>query len=207
MIDYNKKRKLLLAALIIMALSIVAIIIVVIIGKDRFNNVITAEQQEQVESLNETLASIVDKDPNHNYTTPNEVSPNYGAVPEEIILLYNINVENPDFSSATSVAAMNSNILNFYLDQEDTIVAILEPSGISSLDKKSTTLFIYASAAYNYSFVGFDPSDFNPDGSNKDDYLFPEEAAIHFSRSELFNQLTSSTKFYIVKKPASDSTN
>ena len=209
MLDYNKKRKLLLAVIVIIALSLIAIIVIVIVGKDSFNGVITADQQKQVETLNETLASLIEKDPNHDYITPNSVSYNYGAVPEEIILLYDIDIENPDFSSATSVSAMNSNILNYYLDQKDTIVAIIEPSGISSLGKRTTILFIYASAAYNYSFVGFDPSDFNPDGSNKDSYLFPEETAIHFSRSELFNQLTPSAKFYIIKRQQStpDQTN
>jgi hypothetical protein len=118
----------------------------------------------------------------------------------DIIEDYKINIENPDFSSTTAVSNMNANMLNFYLDQDDTIVAIVEPSGISALDRKSNIVFIYASIPSEHDYVGFFPSDFNSDGSSKDDWLLPEQTAIYFSQSELFDQLTSSAKFYLISK-------
>ena len=137
---------------------------------------------------------------NRNYVSPNEFSPNYGAIPVEIIDDYKINIESLDFSSAIAVSAMSASTLNFHLDQPDTIVAIVEPSGISALDRKSDTVFIYASIPPENSYVGFFPTDFNPDGTNKDSWLLPEQTAIYFSKTELFDQLTSSAKFYIINK-------
>lgn len=137
---------------------------------------------------------------NKGYVSPNEFSPNYGLIPIDIIGDYKINVENPDFSSFDTVSTMSANMLNFYLDQDDTIVAIVEPSGISALDRESNAVFIYASIPPDSSYVGFFPSDFNSDGSSKDDWLLPEQTAIYFSQSELFDQLTSSAKFYLISK-------
>ena len=145
---------------------------------------------------------LVDRDSGSivNYVSPNDYSSNYGAIPIEIIDDYKINIETPDFSSAIAVSDMNANALNFYLDQPDTIVAIFEPSGISALDRKSDTVYIYASIPLESDYVGFFPSDFNADGSSKDDWLLPEQTAIYFSQSELFSQLTSSASFYLISK-------
>ena len=167
---------------------------------DNDSDIITAEEHTKEETLNEELANLVENDPHREYVSPNDLSFNCGMVPEEVILEFNIDIENPDFSSAISVPAMNSNILNYYLDQKSTIVAIVEPSGIVSLNKKTTTLYIYASVPSNYDFIGFNPSDFNSDGTSKEESFLPEEKSIYFSRSELFNQLTPSSKFYVIKK-------
>ena len=134
------------------------------------------------------------------YNSPNEFSPNYGAIPVEIIDDYHISIKNPDFSSAVNVSIKNGNALNFFLDQTDVVVAIVEPSGISMLDKESNIIYIYASVPSNHDYVGFFPTDFNDDGSSKDDQLLPEEATVYFSQAELFDQITSSTEFYLISK-------
>ena len=201
----------------IVIFSVVSIIIVstiaavaIVASKDR-NNLggdqekkntgITAAEHHQEEKLNETLAELIKDDAHRDYESPNEYSPGYGAMPAEIIADYHIDITNPDFSNAASVPAMNSNILNYYLDQEGTIVVISDHYGISSmLGGKSNILIIYASEPAECDFIGFIPSDFNADGTNKDKDLFPEQTALHFSRSELFNQLSGSAEFYILRK-------
>ena len=168
----SKKNKIILVSLFLV--TILLIVIIILIGKKS--------------------NSILD------YDSPNEFSPNYGAIPVEIIDDYKLNIENPDFSSATIISTMNANALNFFLDQPDAIVAIVEPSGISALDRESNIVFIYASVPPEHDYVGFFLSDFNVDGSSKDEWLLPEQTAIYFSQSELFDQLTSSAKYYLISK-------
>ena len=207
---FNIKRIVIFSVCSIIFVSVLATIAIVS-SKDRANlgdpskeenpNAISKEKHYQVETLNETLAELVKEDAHHDYESPNDFSPNYGAAPAEIIDEYNINIEKPDYSSAASVPAMNSNILNYYLDQKDTIVIIVDHFGINTmLDGKSNILIIYASVPSECDFIGFVPSDFNADGTNKDKELFPEQTALRFTRSELFNQLSSSAEFYIIRK-------
>ncbi|MBR3131097.1 hypothetical protein IKG31_00800 [Candidatus Saccharibacteria bacterium] len=192
------------------ALIIVLITAIVVVISDRGDHeapeepgsadIVTAEDHKQVEVLNKTLAELIEDDPHRDYISQNEQSYYYGSAPSEIIDEFSINIDDLNYSSADGVPAMNSNILNYYLDQE-AIVIIVDPVEITvQEDKKTDTLIVYASLPSEYDFVGFIPSDFNADGSRKDDWLFPEQMAIYLSRSELFNQLSESTKFYVIYK-------
>ena len=189
---------------IVMVLFVTAIAVVTIITGSSVTyeerKVVTAEEHEEQEELNSDLAKLVENDPNRNYESPNDYSPNYGAVPTEVIAEWKLNIGNIEKSATRKVAAMNSNILNYHLDDEDSVVAIVEPSGIKGRGKESKAVVIFASVPSSYDFVGFMVSDFNEDGTCKDKKLLPEETTVYFTRSELFNQLTKDAKFYLIRR-------
>ena len=192
-------------ALIIALVVAIAVVIGNRTGHDTPENpddddVVTVEDHEQVETLNETLASLIETNPYHDYSSQNKQSYSYYTTPSEIIDEFGLNVDDLDYSAADSILAMNSNILNYYLDQ-GAIVIIVDSSEITvQEDKKTDTLIVYGSAPSEFDFVSFVPSDFNADGTRKDSWLFPEQTAVYLSRSELFNQLSESAKFYVINK-------
>jgi len=166
------------------------------------NKVVTPEEHRKEDELNGTLDKLAQKDPNYDYDSPSFRTYYFGYFPDEIIYEFKINVRNTDFSSAKSVPAMNSHIANYYLDQKDTIIVIVDPKGITGREKKTEILYVYASSPKDYDFLGFMPADFGDDGKYilKDETSLPEEGVVYFTRSELFNQLSADAKFYVIKK-------
>ena len=161
---------------------------------------ISAEEYKQQETLNQTLADKVKTNPHKDYEPKNKYSFNYGATPDEIITDYNLKIKDLDLSDATVIPAMNSNILNYYLDQDNVIVVITDEKEMSFQEKKSKTLIVYASRPEECDYLTFIPEDFTEDGLKNSDWYFHEQMIIYLSRSELFNQLTENAKFYVIRK-------
>lgn len=161
---------------------------------------ITIEEHRQAETLNSVLAEKVKDNPHKDYEPKNKYSFNYGATPDEIITDYSLNIKNLNLSDATIVPAMNSNILNYYLDQDNVIVVITDEVKMTFREKKSNTLIVYASKPEDCDYLTFIPEDFTEDGLKNSDWYFHEQMIIYLSRSELFNQLSEKAKFYVIRK-------
>ena len=164
------------------------------------DNLITPEEQRKAETLNPTLAERVKTNPHRDYESKNQYSFNYASVPDEIIYDYNLSIRNLDLTYATTIPAMNSNILNYYLDQDNTIVVIKDEKELTLHEKKSKTLIVYASVPQDCEYLTFIPEDFDENGKQIDEWPFPEQLIIHLTRSELFDQLSESAKFYVLRK-------
>ena len=141
------------------------------------------ERREEV--LNETLAALIRNNMQASYVSETDQTAYFDATPAEIVNLFQLNTDNLDLSSAFSVPAMNSNIVNYYLDQSGTIVIIY--------DKADYTV-VFAGRPYDEAYQVFSTSAYSV---NHD--IFAE----YTSKYSLLEPLSADAKFYVLQKKGS----
>jgi len=141
---------------------------------------------EEAETLNALLAEAVKNNPHAAYETKLSDTKYRSITPNELLFTLNLTraeLSKPSSSSRfTKVTAMNSNALNYYLDQGAIVVIVAK--GESLFSKNGSSLVVYAADYAFPVYAVFRPSS----GSSEAGYV---------SRSAIFNDIIGLADFYV----------
>lgn len=144
------------------------------------------DASEEAETLNALLAEAVKNNPHAAYITKLSDTKYRSMIPDELLSALSLTraeLSKPSSSSRfTKVSAMNSNVLNYYLDQGAVVVIVAKGEGLFS--KNGSALVVYAA---DYAMPIY--SVFRPSAENTD--------ADYVSRTAIFNDIVGLADFYV----------
>jgi len=155
---------------------------------ENFDDLYAVEDASMSEKLNENLAEEVRKSPYVNYSSSNLIIGDTESSPQQICDRLGVTCSafvNPEnIPSIEKISPINSNGLNYYLEQGKIIV--IKAIGEAPYSAEGKVIVVYAGYVQDAVYAAFDPS--------------AQDFSINWlvSRTELFSSITGAVQFYAI---------
>lgn len=193
-----ENKKLFILAGVAVFVIIILIVLNLVLGNRQGGNESTEETNEtqfyditeSSETLNSSLEQSVAKNPHMDYQTTLSYTPYLQDTPSQLCQRFSISCSSLAYPESVDQAvralAMNSNALNYHLDNGQ--IVIISAKGQEVFSPEGTVLVVYAA---NYDFPIYQV--FNPQTGNLSEPTY-------LSRSELFSDIDDVADFYTISQ-------